>query len=82
MIIKKITTGFVIQTFDTKKHAYTGQCFVAGDQVDYEGELGNPLSHEEMAKYKFGPSCEEEPYLPFDMLQPAEIPFTGKQLGK
>ncbi len=72
MIIKKITTGFVIQTFDTDKQRYTSQTFVAGDVVDYENTDGDALAHDEMEPLNFGPTCEKEPYLPFDMVQPNE----------
>ncbi len=62
MLIKKITTGFVIQTWDTEKLIFTSQEFVAGDQVDYEDEKG---------QYPFNDSFEGEiGYLPFDMKQP------------
>lgn len=57
MIVKKITTGFVIQSFDTNTRKYTGQEFIAGDQVDYETETGVPVE-----------SFSE--YLAFDMVQP------------
>jgi hypothetical protein len=57
MLVKKITTGFVIQTFDTETRKFTGQEFVAGDQVDYENEVGMLVK-----------SFKE--YLPFDMVQP------------
>jgi hypothetical protein len=57
MIVKKITVGFVIQTFDTETRKYTGQEFIAGDQVDYEDDMENPVT----------PFKE---YLAFDMVQP------------
>lgn len=43
MIIKKITVGFVIQTYDTSLGKFMSQEFVAGDQVDFENESGEPL---------------------------------------
>jgi hypothetical protein len=55
--IRKITTGFVIQKWDAKTKKFLGQEFVAGDQVDYEDEKGNPIE-------------EVEPeYICFDMVQ-------------
>ena len=36
MLLKKTTTGFVIQTYDADKGALLDQEFVAGDQCDYE----------------------------------------------
>lgn len=71
MIIYKITTGFVIQTFDTDKSAYIEQVFVAGNPVDYEDVEGNHLSDDLMREKGFGPHTEE-PYLPFEMVQPGK----------
>lgn len=65
MIIKKITTGFVIQEFDTDTQLFTSQEFFAGDDIDYEDESGNPVNSKDMES-----SDGSEPYLPFDMLQP------------
>ncbi len=73
MLINKITTGFVIQVFDTDTKKYVSQNFVAGDQVDYESTDGQtPIEDGDLEKYNFGPDAENEPYLPFDMLQPKE----------
>jgi hypothetical protein len=87
MLINKITTGFVIQTFDTEKRQYISQNFVAGDQVDYESTDGQtPIEDGFMESVNFGPDAEKEPYLPFDMLQPDRIyhsvSATGPQLGE
>jgi hypothetical protein len=65
MLVKKITSGSVIQTFDSEKKSWVSQKFVAGDQCDYEDETGTPVEHTEVM-----PS--PEPYLPFDMVQPKE----------
>lgn len=70
MIINKITTGFVIQSYDTDTGRFVGQNFVAGDQVEYELPDGGMVDDAEMAVHNFGPGAEEEPYLPFDMKQP------------
>ena len=71
MLINKITTGFVIQTFDTETKQYTSQNFVAGDNVDYEKPDGSMVHPTEMASLGFGPYTRDgEPYLPFDMIQP------------
>ena len=74
MKINKITTGFVIQVFDTETGKYISQEFVAGE-VDYEDKESQEVLSEsqldELAKNdNFGPYAEEEPYLPFDMVQP------------
>lgn len=70
MIYNKITTGFVIQQFDTEKNAYISQEFIAGVQVDYENKTGEALDLEELGDQGFGPHSEVEPYLPFTMVQP------------
>lgn len=57
--ISKITYGFVIQTFDTKTNKCTKQEFVAGDQVDWEDGIGEPI--------EANLDCE---YQPFVMEQP------------
>ena len=74
MIIKKITFGFVVQTFDTelsKPQLYSmgsiGRCisqeFVAGDQVEYEGLDGSVIEGD-----AFDPMTLS--YHPFNMEQP------------
>lgn len=64
MQLKKITTGFVIQTIDTETGKLINQEFIAGDQCDYEDEEGNTIDPEEC----FGDGAE--PYFPYDMVQP------------
>ena len=63
MIVNKITTGFVIQTFDTESKRFTSQNFVAGDCV-YEDADGEPVES------KLLEVDSKEVYLPFDMAQP------------
>ena len=61
VMITKTTTGFVTQTYDDKGKC-TGQEFVAGDQVDWEDENGEPVDE-----------CDYDvtfEYQPFDMVQP------------
>lgn len=83
MIINKVTVGFVIQQFDTKKKKFVHQSFVAGDQCDYETETGDALSNIETESFGIGPNMgSKEPYLPFDMVQPCETPFVGSKLKK
>jgi len=56
-MIKKITLGYVTQEWDEKEERWVRQYFTAGDRVEYENELGEPV----------------EPiygYLKFDMVQP------------
>ena len=57
MKFQKITHGFVIQNFDDEGNC-TGQEFIAGDQVEYEDEQGEPIH------------CPEYNYQPFHMVQP------------
>lgn len=61
MLVKKITTGFVVQTFDTETKKWVSQEFVAGDECVYEDADGNPAD-----------SFEPAGYLPYDMRQPNE----------
>ncbi len=49
----KITTGFVVQSFEKNnkgKFVCVSQEFIAGDQVDYENEEGKPI---EKPDYKY-----------------------------
>src|SRR5437588_13063254 len=68
MRINTITTGFVVQEFDTDKGNYVSQEFVAGNPVEYEDTSGNPVDSGLMQK-KNG----TEPYLPFAMRQPKQL---------
>lgn len=62
MLFKKITPGFVTQTFND-----AGECveqnFTAGDDVEYETEDGDPINVMDM------PLGGRE-YQTFDMVQP------------
>ena len=60
MRVHKITTGFVIQVFDTKTGQCVEQSFVAGDDVQYEDQYGNPIDWREA----------QSAYQPFEMVQP------------
>jgi hypothetical protein len=66
MIICKVTTGVVVQAFDTDQQVYVSQHFVASDQVNYETDDGCPINVTDFAARVVG----REPYLPFDMVQP------------
>lgn len=66
MIINKITTGFVVQQYDTELKTYVFQEFVASDDVKYETEDGDELPDNEEILNPDG----SEPYLPFEMVQP------------
>ncbi len=58
---KKVTIGFVVQTFDDNGEP-TEQEFIAGDEVTYENGEGEIIN-----------TPENEIYLPFDMVQPMHI---------
>lgn len=62
---KKITTGFVIQEYVKRGDRYVciSQNFVAGDQVDYEDNLGDPVIVDTTI----------EAYMPFEMVPPNSI---------
>lgn len=62
MIQKKITSGFVVQLFDTETNTFIQQVFVAGDECDYENEYGEPVT-----------GAIEDAYLPFEMVQPQQL---------
>jgi hypothetical protein len=68
MIVNKITTGFVIQKFDSDTKEFVSQEFIAGDQVDVEDEFGEPMS-------SYIKECTDidNHYLPFEMKQPSEM---------
>jgi len=61
MKLKKITTGFVIQSYDTDKEAFTDQEFVAGDECVWEDEIGDSVD------------ALASEYLPYDMVQPNDL---------
>jgi len=69
MIVKKITNGCVIQSFDTDKQLWVSQEFMAGDLCDYETEDGCPISDYTNVLI----NDIEKSYLPFEMKQPQEI---------
>jgi hypothetical protein len=65
---KKITVGFVIQDYKKLPNGTlvcTGQEFIAGDQVDYENEMGETVEVDTL----------KEVYCPFEMMQPKHVPF-------
>ena len=67
MLVNKVTTGFVIQTFDLDTSRCTMQQFVAGDSCDIE-TLGG-LNVEENDKIML---TAGNLYYPYDMVQPGE----------
>jgi len=63
MKVSKITNGFVVQQYDTDTGRCVAQEFVAGDQVAYENEDGEPVDWRE----------PQDGYQPFEMVQPANM---------
>ena len=62
MIIKKMTTGFVIQTF--KGNKFVGQKFISTNEpVEYQDREGEPIP---------GNDTLSRLHHPFDMVQPTE----------
>ena len=63
MILKIITNGYVVQTFDTAKQKFTNQAFYAEDGAPFlEDEDGDEVDARAIK--------EKVPYLPFEMVQP------------
>ena len=60
MIIQKITSGLVIQNFDTETNKFVDQNFVSDSESDWEDGAGNIID-----------APKNDPYLPFDMVQPS-----------
>ena len=65
MLVKKITTGYVVQVFDTETQRFVSQEFVAGDECRYEDEDRNTIESDQLTVNG------EEVYLPFEMRQPS-----------
>ena len=62
MLIKKITTGVLVQAFDTETRTFVSQEFVAGDRVDYEDEDGpvkNPSFLKKIIEKIFDATCNQ-----------------------
>jgi len=68
-MIKKITTGFVIQDYVTLngKHICVSQDFIAGDQVNYETVDGDTIFV----------NTDNEVYCPFEMKTPKQVGTDG-----
>ena len=66
MQVKKITPGFVIQTFDTETGKWVSQEFIASDETVYENADSEQFDED-------GGDLEgaDESYLPFYMVQPS-----------
>ena len=73
MIINKVTIGFVTQQFDTETRKFVGQEFTCGDDTCWENRNGERLdpSDDTDAAAIFGEGGVDEPYLNYEMVQPA-----------
>jgi hypothetical protein len=72
MLVNNVTTGFVVQVFDTELKRFISQEFTAGEQTDYEDRLGDPVDR------KLLEVDGQEAYLPFDMVQPKTEDAIGR----
>ena len=75
MIFKKITHGFVIQTFNDRG-IFLSQEFVSGDEVEYERAIGISAAPESICSTDMPLRGSE--YQPFNMVQ--KIADFGKNL--
>lgn len=64
MILNKITTGFVVQKFDSESGRCLSQEFVAGDQIEWEDQTGDTVEDGQ-----FGIDVEGL-YYPLEMKRP------------
>ena len=62
MLINKITTGYVVQKYNTETGKCESQEFVAGDECEYETEDGDNFNVDD--------SETELEYQPYEMIQP------------
>ena len=67
MKVRKITSGFVVQEYDTELREWVSQEFVASDSVEWEDENGEYIDMGIAPKIMFNTS-----YLPFVMVQPQD----------
>lgn len=61
--IRKITTGFVTQRWDSETGKFLGQDFTASDEVAYEDESGNAIDQTE-PEYRCFEMVQEPPVGP------------------
>lgn len=64
--IRKITHGYVVQTYDTDLQCCIRQEFIAGDLVEYEDAQGNIIEPEDGITTAF----VMQTYQPYHMVQP------------
>ena len=71
-VIKKITIGFVVQSFDTEKRRFFCQEFVASEDHTWEDQMGDALNLKDNADLAliYGQGGVDEPYLNLEMVQP------------
>ena len=75
MELRKITVGYVIQTFDTEKKCWVDQEFKASDDVTQEDDKGDALTTIQVEE-KIG--LNAIPYLSFMMVEPKHMIRTSE----
>ena len=75
MIVTKVTVGFVTQRYDTEKKRFIDQEFHAADDVTWETEDGEQKSHTCKLIRGICDTKSNEPYLNYEMIQPANHDF-------
>jgi hypothetical protein len=75
MIVTKTTIGFVTQRYDTRKKRFLDQEFHAADDVTWEKKNGDSIELKEKSRLGLGDNDTIEPYLNFEMIQPAKHNF-------
>jgi len=69
-LLKKITVGFVTQTFDTDTGQFVSQDFTGGDDMH---SLDDQVSFEDANGEPVDPALFGQAELPFTMVQPTEM---------
>ena len=71
-VIKKVTIGFVVQSYDTEKRRFFCQEFVASEDHTWEDQMGDALNLKDNADLAliYGQGGVDEPYLNLEMVQP------------
>lgn len=62
-MIRKVTTGYMIQEFDEVNGVWVSQEFITGDDYDWEDEHGVSLDIDDVVEI-----CTNEPYLEYPNL--------------
>jgi hypothetical protein len=86
MILNKITTGFVIQQYDTETKKFVSQEFIAGDEVEWEqdGDTIAPIQNASITADNPAPKPKTQPIpkVNFASPSPIHLPFENNQIKK